>query len=176
VLLPSAAQEASEEGGIASRPRPEYVLQTIHRLKTGLLFQLPFLGPEVVDRHIDLRKMAALKESLMTFALGCQILDDIRDMAQDHRERRHNYILSCLAWSGDPFAGALDERRPEAGERVYAEVPHVSFPAARLALTHLRAGLAGMSREGLGISASLIDPLAGSLFEMLDLEDLCHVC
>ena len=40
-LLPSAAQEASEEGGIAERPAPEYVLDTIHVLKTGLLFSIP---------------------------------------------------------------------------------------------------------------------------------------
>lgn len=176
VLLPSAAQEASEEGGIVSRPRPEYVLRTIHRLKTGLLFHLPFLGPERIERHADRRKMEAMKEALMAFATGCQILDDIRDMAQDHRERRHNYILSCLAWSRDPFLAILDARRPAAGERLYAEVPHVTAPAARLALDSLREGLAGMSREGLGIQPPAIERMAGSLFGILDLGDLCHAC
>jgi hypothetical protein len=174
LLLPSAAQEASEEGGIVSRPSPDYVLGTIHRLKTGLLFHLPFLGPERIERNRDPRKVEALKESLMAFALGCQILDDIRDMAQDHRERRHNYILSCLQWSGDPFAQKLDERRPEPGDRIYLEVPQVTGPAARLAMAQLRSGLDGMSREGLSIQPAALEPLANSIFGVLDLGDLCH--
>ena len=172
VLLPSAAQEASEEGGITDRPRPEYVLNTIHRLKTGMLFHLPFLGPERVERGVDRQKMTALKDALMAFGLGCQILDDIRDMARDHRERRHNYVLSCLQWSADPYARTLDRRRPEVEERLYVEVPHVVIPAARLAMQHLCAGLAAMNQAGLDMQEAAIDPMAGVLFDTLDLTDL----
>lgn len=172
VLLPSAAQEASEEGGITERPPPEYVLNTIHRLKTGLLFHLPFLGPETIEGGIDQNRLAAMKNALLSFGLGCQILDDIRDMAQDHREKRHNYILSCLQWNGDPFARRMDEQQPEIGARIYGEIPHVTHPAARLAMSNLCAGISGMSREGLDMQHPAIESLAGSLFDMLDLEDL----
>ena len=174
VLLPSAAQEATEEGGITDRPRPEYVLGTIHRLKTGLLFNLPFLGPERVERGVDRRKMDVLKDALMAFGLGCQILDDIRDMARDHREHRHNYILSCLQWSADPFAQTLEHRHPEVEERLHSEVPHVVLPAARLAMSHLCAGLTAMSREGLHIKNTAISTMSGVLFDSLDLADLKH--
>jgi len=172
VLLPSAAQEATEEGGITDRPRPEYVLNTIHRLKTGMLFHLPFLGPERIEHNVDQRKMNALKEALMTFGLGCQILDDIRDMARDHRERRHNYILSCLQWSADPFIKILDSRHPEVEERLHAEVPHVTLPAARLAMAHLCKALTAISHEGLNIQNQAIESMASVLFDSLDLADL----
>ena len=173
-LLPSAAQEATEEGGISHRPRPEVVLGTIHRLKTGMLFHLPFLGPDRIEYGVDRRKLAVLKDALMTFGLGCQILDDIRDMARDHRERRHNYILSCLQWSADPFVRALNQRRPAVEERLHNEVPHVVFPAARLAMRHLCAGLSAIKQEGLDMRHVSIDTMAGALFDTLDLADLCH--
>jgi len=172
VLLPSAAQEATEEGGITDRLRPEYVLDTIHRLKTGMLFHLPFLGPERVERGVDRRKMTVLKDALMAFGLGCQILDDIRDMARDHRERRHNYILSCLQWSADPYMRRLDERRPEVEEKLHAEALHVVIPAARLAMQNLCTGLTAMNREGLDIRNAEIETMAGVLFDTLDLADL----
>lgn len=174
VLLPSAAQEATEEGGITDRPRPDYVLNTIHRLKTGMLFHLPFLGPERIEPGVDLRKMEALKGALMSFGLGCQILDDIRDMARDHRERRHNYILSCLQWSADPYARLLDARQPAVEERLHNEIPHVVLPAARLAMDQLCSGLQAMNREGLEIHPKSIHTMASALFDTLDLSDLCH--
>ena len=108
----------------------------------------------------------------MAFGLGCQILDDIRDMARDHRERRHNYILSCLTWSADPFARVLDLRRPDVEERLYVEIPHVVLPAARLAMSKLCLGLDALNRQGLDLGNAAIETMASVLFDTLDLADL----
>lgn len=172
VLLPSAAQEATEEGGITDRPHPDQLLEVIHRLKTGLLFHLPFLGPERIEAAVSRTRIDALKASLMEFGLGCQILDDIRDMARDHRERRHNYILSHLRWSHDPFLRALELRQPGLDERLYTEVPHAVLPAAKLAMTKLCTGLAGMNRAGLELHQRSIHTMAETLFDTLDLAEL----
>lgn len=174
VLLPSAAQEATEEGGIGARPQPDYVLGTIHRLKTGLLFHLPFLGPECVERGVDRRRMEVLKDALMSFGTGCQILDDIRDMARDHRERRHNYILSLLQWKADPYLQELARRCPDVDERIYTQVPHVVLPAARLAMDRLCEALAVLGREGFDMRQAEIGTMAGVLFDSLDLGELKH--
>ena len=64
ILLPSAAEEASEEGGITSRPDADYVLNTIHRLKTGLLFHIPFLGPDNIEKNIDKQLLLSAKTGL----------------------------------------------------------------------------------------------------------------
>ncbi|MCP4407328.1 MAG: hypothetical protein GY807_06120, partial [Gammaproteobacteria bacterium] len=141
VLLPSAAQEASEEGGITHRPRPGVVLSTIHTLKTGLLFNVPFLGPEAIEEEVDLVKLRNLKEALLKFGLGCQLLDDIRDMAKDYREQRHNVILSQLVWTRDPYLTELEPRTLNLNDRIYQEIPQVVLPTARLAFQYLRDGL-----------------------------------
>lgn len=96
VLLPSAAEEAFEEGGLKEWPDADYVLTQLHPLKTGILFHIPFLGPETIEKNIDQVKLEAFKAALMDFGIGCQMLDDIRDLARDYIQRRANYVISRL--------------------------------------------------------------------------------
>lgn len=176
VLLPSAAQEATEEGGISERPDPAYVLSTIHVLKTGILFNIPFLGPDFIEHQVDQGRMAELKQALLNFGLGCQLLDDLRDMARDYLEKRHNYVLSVLyqekhsiltTWATLPL-------RPE--DRLYQDVPHATLPTLKLALQYLRGSLLTLESLGLGIRKLTTDDLATSMLSVLDLEDLRHAC
>ena len=172
ILLPSAAQEASEEMGITERPGPEHVLSVIHRYKTGILFNVAFLAPEIIEPHLNRARAAALKEALMQFGIGCQILDDIRDLARDYIERRHNYLLSDL-WKNDPeFFQALEHRELTITDRLYLEVPQYTLPAARLGFGMMRDGLSTLGEMGLGIRPKLAGHLAGSMFTVLDLRDV----
>ena len=174
ILLPSAAQEASEEEGITKRPAPEHVLNVIHRYKTGILFNVAFLGPEIIEPHLDRARAAALKEAMMQFGIGCQVLDDIRDMARDLVEQRHNYLLSDL-WTncaGAPFLTDWKNRDINAGDRLYLEVPQIALPAARLGFGMMRDGLTTLGEMGLGIRPKMAKNLAGSMFTVLDLQDL----
>ncbi len=174
VLLPSAALEASEEGGIRERPPPEEVLKTIHRLKTGLLFNLPFFGPEICEaEQLDAVKVATLKAALMEFGLGCQILDDIRDLARDWLEGRHNYLLSRLTVTGGPFWESLPGRglRPE--DRLYRDAPpEIVHPAVRQALALQSGALTVLVREGLDLSPAQVSALPRLMLRLLDVEDL----
>ena len=172
ILLPSAAQEAGEEPGITDRPGPEHVLAVIHRYKTGILFNVAFLAPEIIEPHLNRARSAALKEALMQFGIGCQILDDIRDLARDYIERRHNYLLSDL-WKNDPeFFQALEHRELTATDRLYLEVPQYTLPAARRGFGMMRDGLSTLGEMGLGIRPKLAGHLAGSMFTVLDLRDV----
>jgi len=172
ILLPSAAQEASEEEGITERPDPEHVLNVIHRYKTGILFNVAFLGPEVIEPHLDRERAAALKEALLQFGIGCQVLDDIRDLARDYIEQRHNYLLSKL-WKNQPeFFQALEKRKLDIEDRLYLEILPVSIPAAQLGFDMMRDGLTTLGDMGLGIRPKLAEKLAASMFKVLDLQDL----
>jgi hypothetical protein len=172
ILLPSAAQEASEERGITERPDPDHVLNVIHRYKTGILFNVAFLAPEIVEPHLNRARAAALKDALLKFGIGCQVLDDIRDMARDHIERRHNYLLSNL-WKNRPeFFQALENRELAVTDRLYLEVLPFAIPAARLGFGMMRDGLTSLGDMGLGIRPKLAERLAGSMFTVLDLQDL----
>ncbi len=176
VLLPSAALEASEEGGISKRPAPAYVLSTIHVLKTGILFHVPFLGPELIEPQIDQRRLTELKEALLKFGLGCQLLDDLRDLARDFIEGRHNYVLSILEQEQHPILQTWQQRPPSAEARLYQEVPQASLPTVRLAMQYLKESLTALKQLGLGIPMLSTDRMACSMLTILDLEDLRHAC
>lgn len=172
ILLPSAAQEAGEEMGITDRPDPEYVLSVIHRYKTGILFNVAFLAPEIIEPHLNRARADALKEALMQFGIGCQVLDDIRDLARDYVERRHNYLLSML-WKTQPeFFQALEKRELAVTDRLYLEIPQYTLPAAKLGFRMMRDGLSALGDMGLGIRPKLAEQLAGSMFKILDLQDV----
>lgn len=172
VLLPSAAQEASEEAGVTDRPDPEYVLHTIHKLKTGILFNIPFMAPGIVEDSIDSGKMAQIKASLLDFGLGCQLLDDIRDMARDSVEQRHNYCLSVLFNEYPDEYRALASSPVSVGDRLYQKHAMVVLPAARRGLDLMREALKVLSDEGLGITGPYVDSMSRKMFTVLDLGDL----
>ncbi len=176
VLLPSAALEASEEGGLGKRPAPAYVLSTIHVLKTGILFHIPFLGPDLLEPQIDQQRLAELKQALLHFGLGCQLLDDLRDLARDFIENRHNYVLSILEQEQHPVLQSWKKRPLSADERLYQEVPKASLPTVRLAMQYLSESLTTLKQLGLGIPLLSTDRMACSMLSILDLEDLRHAC
>ena len=170
-LLPSAAQEATEEGGITVRPPAEDVLNVIHRLKTGLLFNVAFVGPEIVEPAGSARA-ARLRAALMDFGLGCQLLDDIRDLARDLIEQRHNYVLSILAHENPVLLEELRARTRDVSARLYLEVPQYILPAARRGLDLLVSGLRVLGEAGLGYDGVQAESMARAMFPVLDLEGL----
>ena len=170
-LLPSAAQEATEEGGVTVRPPAEEVLNVIHRLKTGLLFNVAFVGPEIVEPAGSARA-ARLRAALMDFGLGCQVLDDIRDMARDLLEQRHNYVLSILAHEAPDVLTDLRHRTLDVTDRIYLDVPKFALPAARRGLDLLISGLRTLGEAGLGYDGAQAESMARAMFPVLDLEGL----
>ena len=170
-LLPSAAQEATEEGGIAVRPPPEEVLGVIHRLKTGLLFNVAFVGPEIVEPLVFART-ARLREGLMDFGLGCQVLDDVRDMARDLLEKRHNLVLSILTHQAPDRLEDLAARVQTVSDRIYLDVPQYALPAARQGFDLLVSGLRTLGEAGLGYDGAQAESMARAMFPVLDLEGL----
>ncbi len=96
ILLPSAAEEGFEEGGLKEQLSPEFILNEVHPVKTGILFHIPFLAIEMIEKDINSEKMLLLKDGFMQFGIGCQLLDDIRDVTRDYIENRANYFIALL--------------------------------------------------------------------------------
>jgi len=94
-LLQSGVQEASEEQGAGEILKPEEVLNKIHSLKTGLLFQAPWVLPELMGNR-DLKYIDEIKEGLFQIGMGCQIMDDMVDLLMDIQMNRHNYVVSLI--------------------------------------------------------------------------------
>lgn len=170
-LLPSAAQEASEEGGVTVRPPPETVLHAIHRLKTGLLFNVAFVGPDIVE-PVPPARFAPLRDALMDFGLGCQILDDIRDIARDLLERRHNVVLSAITHQAPELMDELRRRARHPADRLYLVAPAIVLPLARQGFDRLASGLRVLGEAGLGYGGGQAEAMARAMFPVLDLEGL----
>jgi len=175
ILLPSAAEEALEEKGIESHPDPEHVLYTIHRMKTGILFNIPFLGLESIESSIDFEILEKMKTAFNKFGLGCQLIDDIRDISRDYSEKRYNYVLSQIFYNNHmPYIAALekinDSEKP--GNKLFIHFPEVVNPTAQLAKTLLSEALFSLDSLGLHISTKTVNLMTNSMFKMLDVEEL----
>lgn len=94
-LLQSGVQEASEEEGAGKILKPEEVLSKIHPLKTGILFQAPWVIPELIENK-NLKFICEIKKGLFQIGMGCQILDDMVDLSMDTQMNRHNYVASLI--------------------------------------------------------------------------------
>ena len=149
------------------------MLRTIHPLKTGLLFNVAFFAPEVVEEHLDPIAFDRLRKAYHQFGIGCQILDDIRDMAKDYCERRQNYILSQIQWAHAPLARTLEAATIAPDDRqLFMKAPSVVLPAARQAMGLLRESLRTLTDLGLGIAPRRIPGMARSIVGLLDLKEL----
>jgi hypothetical protein len=135
-----------------------------------MLFHIPLLGPERIESGISRDRLHALKEALMQFGLGCQLLDDVRDVGRDLREKRHNYVLSLLARDfPETYADCVNSA---SGDRLYRRLPEVVLPTAKRGLLYMREGLTKLDRVGLGIEKAGAEAIAAAMFKVLDLEDL----
>jgi hypothetical protein len=99
VLIPSGIQEHQEELGTRVILPPDEVLQSIHTLNTGLLFEGPIRVAELAGDAAPALSAQA-RAGLDTFGLACQILDDIVDLQEDLRRRHHNFVLSLAVHKG----------------------------------------------------------------------------
>ena len=91
----SGMEEAAEEAGVTAILKPEEILQSVHHYKTGILFQCPWDIPQTIDT-LNQTNLTPLLEGLYRIGVGCQILDDMVDMAVDITARKHNYMVSLI--------------------------------------------------------------------------------
>lgn len=143
-LLRSGAQEASEEQGVGTFAAPERVLSDIHSVKTGLLFQAPWALPETLE-GAGFTAPARIKEGLFLIGMGCQVMDDMVDLARDIAMQRHNYVASLIRHDpGEEGAGLkrlLEQGEPDAEDRSLLDrFPRSRDMAGKKALAFLEEG------------------------------------
>jgi hypothetical protein len=145
-LTRSGVQEASEEHGINERFTPEDILSSIHHYKTGLLFQSPWAIPKILE-DFDLPTFSTITEALYQIGMGCQILDDMVDLARDLQTHRHNYVASLL-YHHTEYKQHTQTIEQIIGARqtvdLLDEFPAIRQAAARTALHFLNNGMKGL--------------------------------
>jgi hypothetical protein len=144
-LLASGVEEASEEAGVDNKLTPDDVLYIIHHNKTGLLFQCPWSLPTLLE-EIDKDTVAKTTRALYSLGIGCQILDDMVDLANDLQGNRHNYVASLIYHDTDQVERVRlqDWSRRQSASRDCAdllqEFPRAREHAATKARNYLEAG------------------------------------
>ena len=108
----------------------------------------------------------------MNFGLGCQILDDLRDLARDLNESRHNYVLSLLQWEHPERLAKLKAGHHGTDSRSYRFIPAaITRDVARLGFKMMHNGLMQALNQDDSSSQS-INVIARRMFRILDLEEL----
>lgn len=174
VLLPSAAQEGGEEGGARRDVTPRALLRDIHRRKTSLLFSAPLAVARALEPGLDRGRLDACQHALESLGLGCQVLDDIRDIARDLLDNRHNYVLALIRQRRFASSRAvLRTLRPRltVEDAIHARLPEVVRPAARTARGLLTAALAELNDAGLGVTPAAQAQMAATFFTILGVGD-----
>lgn len=143
-LTRSGAQEASEERGIQTVLEPERILNEIHHLKTGLLFQCVWAIPLVLEPELE-PVAGPLSEALYRIGMGCQVLDDMVDLGRDMADKRHNYLSSLIVHRApDRDAASADLAQGLEPLLLLERHPMARREATRQALDFLHQGLGGL--------------------------------
>lgn len=101
VLTPSGLEEHEEESlGEMVVPTPEEIFSQVHHRKTGLLFRAPLdLIAGLENGHNQASRRVA--DGLRDFGIGCQLLDDLKDVAVDLSRGRFNAVISLARYGDD---------------------------------------------------------------------------
>jgi len=174
ILLPSAAEEAMEEGGMENIPTAQFVLEQIHPIKTGVLFHIPFLGPDTIEPNLNRELVDRIKSALLKFGIGCQLLDDIRDLNRDFVEKRGNYFVARLAEEGKAYIQNLEalSSTQDLDKFVALEFPEMTSEVLKLALENLTSAIKELDQCGFKGFQLARKQIIGFLITTMDLTSI----
>jgi len=140
-LTRSGMQEATEEAGIHTFLEPSRILEEVHHLKTGVLFQSVWAVPLVLEPELA-PAAKPLSEALYRIGMGCQILDDMTDLKLDISMHRHNYLASLIVHTAPHTSAAQMDLTTVANvQDLLAKHPQARAEASRKAREYLESGL-----------------------------------
>jgi len=144
VLIPSGIEEHEEESRQEQgTPSVERMLAEVHYRKTGLLFEAPVRLVEKMQ-DADPERVARIAKALATFGVGCQIFDDLKDVADDLHFQKHNLVVSAACYGEDPQERERISALPEQGlsmaeaERLAKQLPEARRRCLGLAIEHFQ--------------------------------------
>ena len=97
--------EGSEEGGVASVLEPGVMIDEVHRVRGGALFELGFIAPGLVDSSVDPAVLARAQSAISRLGTAFQIVDDLTDFEVDLERGTHNILAAQIT-----HAGTAEER------------------------------------------------------------------
>jgi hypothetical protein len=144
------ALEGSEEGGVEGVMTPDLMIEQVHRVRGGALFELAFIAPRLLEHAIDPALLAQAQQAISRLGTAFQIVDDLTDFEFDLNRGSHNLLVSQITHRGSAEERArltgLRDLTPGSGDIVtelFADsartVVEIGEGEARRALEDLRA-------------------------------------
>ena len=106
VLIPSGIEEHEESGLGDAIPTVASILQQVHPRKTGLLFETPIRVAEKMS-DVATERANVVAGALADFGIGCQVVDDLQDVADDLFLGKHNLVVYEAFHGEDPHERQL---------------------------------------------------------------------
>lgn len=99
-MVPIGAEEANEEGGVVGVLSPAEILASVHMYKGGNLLRLAFVAPLLLERGEIGARLQTADRGIFSIGMALQVIDDLTDLYEDLRDRRHNYLVSTIEHEG----------------------------------------------------------------------------
>lgn len=96
------ALEGSEEGGVRGVPEPDAMVEQVHRVRGGALFELAFIAPRLIDAAVDASVVSRAQRAISQLGTAFQIVDDLTDFEGDLARGSHNLLVAQITHDGLP--------------------------------------------------------------------------
>ena len=94
--------EGSEERGVSGVLEPESMIEHVHRLRGGALFELAFIAPRLLEQSVDEDLLSRAQRGISKLGTAFQIVDDLTDFEFDLARGSHNLLISQITHRGTP--------------------------------------------------------------------------
>jgi len=98
--------EGSEEAGVASVLEPGRMVDQVHRVRGGALFELAFVAPRLLASTVDAALLDRAQGAISRLGTAFQIVDDLTDFEWDLAHGRHNLLVAQIT-----HRGSVEEQR-----------------------------------------------------------------
>lgn len=98
--------EGSEEGGVDGVLKPDVMIEQVHRVRGGALFELAFVAPRLLEVSVEAGVLSRAQRAIARLGTAFQIVDDLTDFEFDMTRGSHNLLVSQIT-----HGGSVEERR-----------------------------------------------------------------
>ena len=155
--------EGSEEAGVAGVLTPERMIDEVHRVRGGALFELAFVAPRRLASPPEAGTLARAQHAIQRLGTAFQIVDDLTDFEWDLAHGRHNLLVAQVTHHGSPAErGALDAvaaAGPGDGDVVTARFAESARAVIDRGEVEARASLEALHALGFWLAPRLADQL-----------------
>lgn len=92
--------EGSEENGVRTVPTVEKMIESVHRVRGGMLFSLAFIAPRIGERGGRAAAWEKAEQGIRSLGTAFQIVDDVTDFEFDLNRGSHNLVVAQVTHNG----------------------------------------------------------------------------